>query len=59
MGDLARAQRVENPTAVTLVAAQAQVRSLLSGLKDPVRLQIGFNPWPRNFHIRQSQPLKK
>ena len=30
-------------------------------LQDPCRLQLwlGFDPWPRNFHMLQVQPLKK
>ena len=63
------AQWVKNPTAGAWVAVEAQVQSLTQGsaLKDlalpslPGRLQwqLGFSPWPRNFHMPQMQPLKK
>ena len=49
--------------------AEAKVQSpaLGSGLKDLVlpqlqhrsQLWLGFNPWSRNFHVPQVQPLKK
>ena len=52
---------IKNLTAVSQVAAEAQVRflALHSGLKDLVlpRLQcrsqlwLGFSPWPGNFHM--------
>ena len=41
------------------------VLGLCSGLKDVAllqpwhRCQLEFNPWPRNFHMLQVQPLKK
>ena len=57
---------IKNPTAVTGVAAEAQVRSLAqgSGLRDLVLLKLwctlqtwlGFSPWPRNFHMPQVWP---
>ena len=54
------AQWVKNPTAVAQVTAEAWVRSLAqcSELKDPVlpQLQLGFFPWPGNFHMPQVQP---
>ena len=63
------AQWVKNPTAAAQVAAEVQVWSLAqhSGLKDPVllhlqhrlKLWLGFNPQPRNFHMPQVQQLKK
>ena len=53
------AQRDKNMIAEALVAVEAQVQSLAwcSGLKDPTlqqlqcrsQLQLGFNPWSRNF----------
>ena len=55
------AQWVKNLTAAAQVAAEAQVQSPAQGsvLKDPalpqlrcrLQLQLGFSPWPRNFHI--------
>ena len=49
------AQWVRILTAAASVAAEVQVRSLslASGLKDLVLLQLwlGFNPWPRYFHM--------
>ena len=51
-------QWVKNLTAAAQVPVEAQVRSLArhSGLKDLAlpelwQLQLGFNPWPRNFHM--------
>ena len=49
------AQWVKNPAAVAWVPAEAQVSppAPCSGLKDPVllQLQLGFSPWPWNFHL--------
>ena len=69
MGVSAVAQRVKNLTASTQVTAEVQDVFLAqhSGLKFPVlpqlwhrlQLQLRFNPWPRNFHTQQVQPLKK
>ena len=57
------AQRVKNPTVMAQVIVEVGVSSLAwqRGLKDPVlpQLQLGFNPWPRNFHRLQVQPFKK
>ena len=59
------AQWVKNPTAAALVTAEAWVQSLAHcrGLKDPVlshglQLKLGFNPWPRDFHMPGMQTLK-
>ena len=58
----------KNTTAAAVVAAEAQVGSLApcSELKDPAlpplqlwrrwKLWLGFNPWPRNFHMPPDQP---
>ena len=52
--------QVKNPTAAAQVIADAQVQSLAlsSGLKDLVwpQLQLGFKPWPGNFHEPRVQP---
>ena len=55
------AERVENLTAVALVAVEVLVPSLAwcSGLKDPAlpqlrhrsQLPLKLNPWPGNFHM--------
>ena len=52
---------VKDLTAVARVAVEAWIRSPTqhSGLKDPalpqlwirLQLQLGFNPWPGNFHM--------
>ena len=57
------AQWVKNLPAVALIPVEVWVRSMAwySGLKDPEllqlqfrpQLQLGFNPWPGNFHIPQ------
>ena len=51
------AQWVKNPIASARVTGEAWFRSPSwpSGLKDPVfpQLQLGFNPWLRNFHMPQ------
>ena len=54
-------QWVKNPSAVTQVTLEVQVRSpaLHSGLKDPTLLQLRFDPWHRNFYMPWMQPLKK
>ena len=69
LGVPALAQWVKNPTAVARVTVEARVRSLAQhiGLKDPVlkqlqcksKLQLRFNPWPRNVHVSWVQPFKK
>ena len=61
-------QWVENLTAAAWVTAEVQVQSpaQCNGLKDPVlpqlwlglQLWLGFNPWPRNFHMPWVRPLK-
>ena len=52
-------QWVKIPTAV---AEEVQVRSLAlcGGLKESMlpQLQLGFNPWPRNFHMLWEWTLK-
>ena len=57
------AQWVKNPTPAARVTAEVWVQSpaQYSGLKDPAlqQLWLGFNSWPRNFHMLQAQPLKK
>ena len=68
-GVLTTVEWVKNPTTVAQIVAQARVWSLAlcGGLKDPVlpqlwhrlQLQIGFDPWPGNFHMPQVWPLKK
>ena len=49
------AQWVKNLTAAAWVAVKVWAQSLTqcSGLKDLVLLQLwlGFNSWPRNFHM--------
>ena len=56
-------QQVKNPTALAPFAAEEQVPSVAwcTGLKDLAlpQLWLGFNPWPRNFHMPQVWPLKK
>ena len=62
-------QWVKDPTAVALVTAEAQVQSPAQhrGLKNSTLLQLwqrsqlwlGFNPWPRNFHVLLVQSLIK
>ena len=62
------AQWVKNLTAAARVPLKAQVRfpTWGSGLKDLALLQLrcrsqlwlGFNPWPRNFHMPRVQSLK-
>ena len=52
-----------------LCSARTQVQSLAqhSGLKDPVLLQLwcrlklwlGFDPWPGNFHVLRVYPKQK
>ena len=59
-------QWVKSLTAVAQVALEVWVQSpaLHSGLKDLVllqlqyssQLQLGFNLWPRNFHMLQVRP---
>ena len=59
-------QWVKSLTAVAQVALEvwAQSPALHSGLKDLVllqlqyssQLQLGFNLWPRNFHMLQVRP---
>ena len=61
MGVPSVAQWVKNPSTEARVTAQVRVRSPAqhSGLKDPILPQlwhrsypwVGFNPWPRNFHM--------
>ena len=57
------AQWVRNPTALAWVASEVWVRAPAqdSGLKDQamLQLQLGFNPWPKNFHMPWVQPFKK
>ena len=50
MGIPAGAQWVKN---LTTVKAQVQNLAQHGGLKDPalLQLQLGFNPWPRNFYM--------
>ena len=58
--------QVENLTTVAWIAAEARVQSPAwhSGLKDLVllllwhrsQLWLGFNAWPRIFHMLQVQP---
>ena len=60
------AQWVKNLTAAVGVAADVRVPPLAqcSELKDPalpqlwwrLQVQLGFNPWPGNFHMLQVQP---
>ena len=54
------AQWVKTPTAAAQVAVEVWVRSLAwcSELKDPelLELQMGFSPWPRNFHMSRVWP---
>ena len=56
-------QWVKNLTAAAQVTAEAKVRSLArcSGLKDLtlLQLQLGFNPWPGNFHMLWVWPLRQ
>ena len=59
-------QQVKNLTAAAQADAEVQLPFLAwhIGLKDPVlpqlqcrsQLQLGFNPWPRNFHMPWVQP---
>ena len=51
-------QWVEELTTEAQVAAEARVQSLAwcSGLKD-LALQVGFDPWPGNFHVLQVEAL--
>ena len=55
-------QWVKNPTAMTWVTTEVQVASLASEqwVKNPVllHLQLGFNPWPGNFHMPWVWPKK-
>ena len=57
------AQWIKNLTAGAWVTVVAQARSSghCSGLKDPMLLWLwlGFNPWPRNFHMLWMQASKK
>ena len=57
------AQWVKNLTAVAQVPVEVRVQSTAqcSGLNDlaQLHLQLGFNPWPGNFHMPQVWPLKK
>ena len=59
----AMAQWIKNLTAVARVPAEAWIQSPAwsSGLKDLAlaQLWLRFNPWSRNFHVPQMQPLKK
>ena len=58
------AQWLKNLTAAAQVPAEVQGPAQCSGLKDPVwpqlqyrsQLQLGFSPWPGNFHMPQVQP---
>ena len=62
-------QWVKNLTTAARVIAKMRVQSSAqsSGLKDMVlrqlwcrsQLQLGFNPWPRNFHMSQCSRRKK
>ena len=56
-------QWVKKLTAVAQVTAEAQIQSLAqhSGLKDSalLLLQLGFNPWPGNFHYAVETAIKK
>ena len=46
---------------------QFLINVVVQGVNDPesslqqlrLLLWLGFNPWPRNFHMRQEQPKKK
>ena len=68
LGVLTVAQWVKSPTAAAWVTVVAWVPSLAqrSGLKDPAllqlgcrsHLQLGFSPWPGNFHMLQVWLLK-
>ena len=42
------------------MAVQAQSLAQCSGCKNPalLKVQLGFNPWPGNFHIQQAWPEK-
>ena len=63
------AQWVKNPTAMAQVTAevQAQAPAQCSGLEDlalpqlqcRLQLWLRFHPWPGNFHMLQTWPLKK
>ena len=50
------AQWAQNPPAVALVPVKAWVRfpAWSNWLKDPalLQLQLGLDPWPRNFHMQ-------
>ena len=56
-------QWVKNLTAAAQVTAEVRVRPLAqcNGLKELAwqQLRLRFNPWPRNVHMPQVQPLKK
>ena len=62
-------QWVKNPNATAWITEEAWDRSPAqhSGLKDPAlpqlwcrsQLWLGFNPWPRNFHMPWVGPLTK
>ena len=62
-------QWVKNPTTATWVTAEVEVWSLAwhRELRDLALLQLwhrselwlGFNPWPRTFHMSQAQPFKR
>ena len=53
-------QQVKNLTEGAPVAVEVRVQSLAqhSGLKDASlpQLQLGFSPWPGNFHMLWLQP---
>ena len=64
------AQWIKNPTAALRVAWEVQVQSQDqgSGLRDPqlpqlrgrLQVELGFDPWPGNFHtLRVHKILKK
>ena len=56
-------QWIKNLTAGAWVTVEAWVRSSAqcSGVKNPVllQLQLGFNPWPSNFHMLLVRPFGK
>ena len=59
-------QLVKNPTTMAWVTAEVQIPSqawhiglrnpVLSQLQHGLQLQLGFNPWPRNFYMPQVWP---
>ena len=60
-------QRIKNLPAVPQVTAEEQDLTQHSGLKDPAllqlqqrsQLQLGFSPWPGDFHMPWVQPKIK